>query len=255
MKKALFLTVVLAATGLTSFAQNVVNPQVEVTESAASIITKIETDKQYTIVSLDQYATTDNAWLILNKEIYIQTDVDNKHYDYVKSENVAVAPETRYIFKKAGDKLSFKIYFKKIPANTKSIDIIERAGKRTDGVTFLNFYNVDLIHSSPGEQRVKVTDVVLLPPPPVNGPGQSLNGANDMASAMSSVVPMYASMAKSILDAQLAYYQQPGKIAEIAKLNKKYYDALLKEGFAMDQAIKIITSNSLIPKSTSVNGQ
>jgi hypothetical protein len=67
--------------------------------------------------------------------------------------------------------------------------------------------------------------------------------------------PMYASMAKSVLDAQLAYFKQPGKLAEIAKLNKEYFDALVKEGFTYDQALKIITSSSLISKSSSVPGQ
>jgi hypothetical protein len=255
MKKALFLVIVVSAMRITSFAQTVVNPNVEVSESTASIITKVETDKQYTVVSVDQYANSDNAWVVLNKEIYIQTDVDNKHYDYVKAENIAVAPQPKYVFKKAGDKLSFKIYFKKIPANSKSIDVIERAGRRTDGITFLNFYNVDLTHSSPGEHHVKITDVVLLPPPPMNGIEQPSNGANEMANAMGAMGPMYATLAKSMLDAQLAYYKQPGKLAEMAKLNKDYFDALVKEGFTYDQALKIITSNSLISKSSSVNGQ
>lgn len=256
MKKALILTAVLFAIGLQcSFAQTVTNPDVETTDSPTSTITKIETDQQYTIVSFRHYAGSDNAWVVLNKEIYIQTDVDNKHYGYVKSEGIAVAPETRNTLKKLNDKLEFKVYFKKIPANAKSIDIIERAGKRSDGINYFNFYNVDVIHSSPGDKRIKITNVELLPPPPANTDtvkGLFYGHGNEMASAMA---PMYASMAKSLLDAQFAYYQQPGKIAEIAKLNKEYFDALTKEGFTNDQALKILTSNSIIPKSASINGQ
>lgn len=76
-----------------------------------------------------------------------------------------------------------------------------------------------------------------------------------MQNAMNSMGPMYASMAKSVLDAQLAYFKQPGKIAEIAKLNKDYFDALVKVGFNYEQALKIITANGLISKSSSVTGQ
>ncbi|QEC79630.1 hypothetical protein [Mucilaginibacter ginsenosidivorax] len=257
MKKALILAAVLFTIGLkNSFAQTVTNPDIESTDSPTSTITKIETDQQYTVVSFRHYAGSDNAWAVLNREIYIQTDVDNKHYGYVKSEGIAVAPETRNTLKKLNDKLEFKVYFKKIPANAKTIDIIERAGKRSDGINYFNFYNVDVTHSSPGDKGIKITNVELLPPPPVNGTEQpSSDGANGMANAMGAMGPMYASMAKSLLDAQFAYFKQPGKIAEIAKLNKEYFDALTKEGFTNDQALKIITANSIIPKSASINGQ
>jgi hypothetical protein len=84
------------------FAQNVVNPRVEISESMGSLITKIETDKQYTIVSFEQYAYNDSSWVVLNKEIYIQTDIDNKHYEFIKAEGIAVAPETRHTFCQSG---------------------------------------------------------------------------------------------------------------------------------------------------------
>ncbi|HMG09333.1 MAG TPA: hypothetical protein VK609_12525 [Mucilaginibacter sp.] len=258
MKKILTLSALLLLTSLTCFAQNIENPQVENSDDWRSIITKIETDKQFTIVSFEYTATTDNSWAQLNKEIYIQTDQGNEHYNYVKSENISMAP-AKHTLAKAGDKFAFKVYFKKIPPAAKSIDIIERAGRRNDGITFFNFYNVSLTQSYPPGTKVKVTDVVLLPPPPVNADtasrGLFYGAGNEMQNAMSSMGPMYASMAKSMLDAQLSYFKQPGKIAEMAKLNKNYFDALVKEGFTNDQALKIITSNSLISKSSSINGQ
>jgi hypothetical protein len=256
MKKFLILAAILFIICLkSSLAQTVTNPNVENSDSPTSIITKIETDQRYTIISFRHYAGSDNAWAVLNKEIYIQTDVDNKHYKYLKSEGIAVVPETRNTLKKTNDKLEFKVYFEKIPGNAKNIDIIERAGKRNDGINYFNFYNVDLTHSSSGDERIKITNVELLPPPPVTGIEQPSDGATGMATAMNAMGPMYASMAKSLFDAQLAYYKQPGKIAEIAKLNKAYFDALVKEGFNYDQALKIITANSLISKSSSINGQ
>jgi hypothetical protein len=71
-----------------------------------------------------------------------------------------------------------------------------------------------------------------------------------MMGMMNSFGPMMSNMAKSLMDAQLDYYKQPGKLEEIAKLNKQYFDALVKEGFTNDQALKIITSDSLLPKSS-----
>jgi hypothetical protein len=249
MKKTLLLTATLIAICLSSFAQNVVNPRVEISESMGSLITKIETDKQYTIVSFEQYAYNDSSWVVLNKEIYIQTDIDNKHYEFVKAEGIAVAPETRHTFAKAGDKISFKVYFKKIPANAKLIDIIEHAGRRSDGITFFNFYNIDLTQSFPGEQHIKVTDVVLAPPP-VNGQFNA-TGANEFTNMMGAMGPMYASLITSMLDAQLSFYKQPGKLTEVAKLHKQYFDALVKAGFNYEQAIRILTSAPLIQMTSS----
>jgi hypothetical protein len=249
MKKTLLLTATLITICLSSFAQNVVNPHVEISESMGSLITKIETDKQYTIVSFEQYAYNDSSWVVLNKEIYIQTDIDNKHYEFVKAEGIAVAPETRHTFAKAGDKLSFKVYFKKIPANAKLIDIIEHAGRRSDGITFFNFYNIDLTQSNPGEQHVKVTEVVLAPPP-VNEQFNA-TGSNDITNMMGAMGPMYASLITSMLNAQLSFYKQPGKLTEVAKLHKQYFDALVKAGFNYEQAIRILTSAPLIQMASS----
>lgn len=249
MKKTLLLTATLVAICLYSFSQNVVNPHIEIKDSPATIISKIETDKQYTIVSFEHYAQIDSAWVVLNKEIYIQTDVDNKHYEFVKAEGIAVAPATRHTFAKAGDKLSFKVYFKKIPVNAKLIDIIEHAGKRSDDISFFNFYDVDLTQSNRGEQGVKVTEVVLAPPP-INGQTNSVGGV-ELTNMMGAMGPMYASLIKSMLDAQLSFYKQPGKLTEVAKVHKQYFDALVKEGFTYDQAIKILTSSPLIQMSGS----
>ncbi len=260
MKKTLTLTAFLMISCFTAFSQNIVKPQVDQNEDFNCEIEKIETGSQFTSVTFAYTANADNAWVQLNKEIYIQTDQGNEHYNYVKSENIAMVP-AKHVFAKAGDKLTFKVYFKKIPAASKTIDIIERAGYRKDGILFFNFYGVSLSQSTSdgASKRATVTDVRLLPPPPVSADtasrGLFYGAGNEMQNAMSAMGPMYASMAKSLLDANLAYYKQPGKIAELAKLNKDYFDALVKEGFTNDQALKIITSDGLFSKSSSLNGK
>jgi len=240
-------TLLLLITGFTSFAQSIENPAVGVPEDWNCRITKIETDKQFTTVSFEYTARSDSSWVQLNKEIFIQTDVDNEHYNYIKSDNIAMVP-AKHTFAKAGDKLAFKIYFKKIPATAKTIDIIERPGYRSDGIKFFNYYNVSLTQSLPAgsTRKVKVTDVVLLPPPPVERQ-DAVSGLSQQETDMQNAMgPVYGNMAKAMLNARLDYYKQPGKIAEIAKLTHQYFQALVKEGFAQDQALKIIITGGIL---------
>ncbi|HWB58102.1 MAG TPA: hypothetical protein VG733_01360 [Chthoniobacteraceae bacterium] len=44
------------------------------------------------------------------------------------------------------------------------------------------------------------------------------------------------------------YFEAPDLPAAIAKYEKRYYDALIKEGFTKDEALKIITSQPLPPR-------
>lgn len=241
MKKNLVLFAYLILISFGAFAQTVTFPNMKESDSHTTVIAKVETGKQYTVITFDQYALQDSFWMVLNKEIYLQTDAGNKHYNFVKAEGIAVVPEKKTIIAKAGGNAIFKVYFEKIPANSTSIDIIEHAGRRGDGITFFNFYGVDLTHSNAGEQQIKITEVVLAPPP-INENGDM----GDMASMMNSMGPMYNSLTKAVMDAQLNFYKQQGKLAELASLHRQYYTALVKEGFTEDQALKIITSAPLV---------
>lgn len=106
---------------------------------------------------------------------------------------------------------------------------------------------ISLAQTKP-KAKTKVADSVSV----MSKPDKDLFGDAGMAGMMNSFGPMMSNMAKSIMDAQLEYYKQPGKLEEIAKLNKQYFDALVKEGFTSDQALKIITSDSLLPKGNGV---
>jgi hypothetical protein len=242
MKKILLIPFLLLMLNIKTSAQSIENPSVENSDSPSCRIVKIENTPNFTIVSFEETAVNNNAWARLSKNVFVQTNVSDKHYHYIKSENIAIAPEKTTI-KNAGDKLLFKVYFERIPPTSRTIDVIEKAGAKY----FYNFYNVSLTQS----QKVTITDVALTPPPP------SLSNVNiddNMASVMGSMGPMLTNMATAMMDAQLKYYKQPGKIAEIAKLSKQYFDALVNEGFTPDQALKIITSESLLPKAN-MNGK
>src|SRR4051812_29851597 len=112
MKKTITLSALMLMFCLSSFAQIISYPQQE-NEDSRCTITKIETNNQFTIISFKYTAFSDNSWAQIGKEIYIQTDADNTHYNYLKSENIAVAPEKNTLAH-TGDSLLFKVYFKKI---------------------------------------------------------------------------------------------------------------------------------------------
>jgi hypothetical protein len=124
---------------------NVMEPSsdVKVIDNSGCKITKVENDDEYTVISFEYVASKDTDWALLNKEIYIQANNDMKHFGYVKSEGIPLAPK-RHDFTKAGEKLAFKVYFEKVPNTAKSFDVIERAG-RSD---FFNFYDVKIPSSA-----------------------------------------------------------------------------------------------------------
>ena len=239
MKKILLIPFLLLMLTINASAQSIENPSVENSDNPNCRIVKIENTPNFTIVSFEETAANDNAWARLSKDIFVQTNVSDKHYHYIKSENIAIAPE-KTIIRNAGDKLLFKVYFERIPRTARTIDVIEKAGAKF----YFNFYNVSLTQS----QNVVIRDVVLTPPPPPVT--SNVNFDNNMAGVMQSMGPMLTNMTTAMMDAQLKYYKQSGKITEIAKLNKQYFDALVNEGFTQDQALKIITSEGLLPKAS-----
>jgi hypothetical protein len=236
MKKIFISISILIVVSLSAFAQSIVNPLVDQNDDPNTKITSIETNSLFTIVHFETAAEGDSAWTQVNKEIYIQTDVDKKHYGFVKAEGIPMFPAKHYL-KTTKGKLPFTVFFEKIPASAKSIDIIERAGNSYNGETFFNFYGVSLTLKD---------DAVSLQSSQVVFNGNS--NAGNMSGIMADMTPMFNTLAKTMMNAQIDFYKQPGKLEEVAKLNKQYYDALISSGFTADQAIKIITSEGLLPK-------
>ncbi len=234
MKKIFISLTILLVASLSVFSQSIINPQIDQNEDPNTKITSIETNSLFTIVHFETAMQGDSAWTQLNKEIYIQTNVDRRHYNFVKAEGIPISPAKHYL-KTSKGKLPFTVFFEKIPAAAKSIDVIERAGMSYGGESFFNFYGVSLTQKE-DPSFLKTTRVV-------NG-----NNVSNTVSFADDMTPMLMNIAKTVMNVQLDYYKQPGKLEEVAKLNKQYYDALTKVGFTADQAIKIITSEGLLPK-------
>jgi len=247
MKKHLILFFVLITACVPLFAQNIVNPLIETSESENNKVIKIETDKLHTIVSFEYTATSDGGWARIDKGIFLQTP-DGKHYNFVKAENITLAPKQTTLAN-AGDKLIYKIYFQKLPSTAKVIDIIEKASPAPDE-NYFNYHGVSLTEVAPPAPVVtkSATADVTLRAPDVTG----ANFGNEMFGALNAMGPMLTNMATAVMNAQLDYFKQPGKLAEIAKLNKQYFDELVNAGFTNDQALKILTADSLLPKASGV---
>ncbi len=64
-----------------------------------------------------------------------------------------------------------------------------------------------------------------------------------MSEASAEMMKMMEQMFSVMAETSLTYYEKPEVIARFAKLNKKYYDRLLKEGFTKEEAILLVSSS------------
>lgn len=255
-KSLLLLCLLLPAI---AFCQTISSPVVGSSEDYSTTITKVEVTSRNTVVSFKHQFYKKGGWLQLNKSMYLQDANGEERYNYVRSEGIPLRP-ARFTASDDHQVLNFKVYFEKLKPGTKEINIIERArslNEMNDGVAYLNYYKVNLYKSRPEqakEERVVVTDVTLMPPPlrdaavttdtaysaGTNFPSGALR--NDMAN----MGPMMSNVFTSMLNAQLKMYSDPAVTDQLARITKNYYDALIKVGFSMDAALKIITSKQLV---------
>ncbi|MES2810119.1 MAG: hypothetical protein V4619_15915 [Bacteroidota bacterium] len=228
MKKTLLIVCLSFTTAISALAQTIIDPDVNRADDMNVRISKIETTDKYTIVSFDYTAPSDNAWVQLNKEIFIKADGNDKHYAFVKAENISIAPEKR-ISENAGDNFIFKAYFQKIPKNTKSIDVIENPEGNNSASNYFNYYGVSLTHT-----RRSAASYAYTPAPSA---GRVFGGSTARPSAA------YSYLLERKPDTQdIVIEAQQLSVKQLAKQQKRYFDALVSEGFTEDQAIKIMTA-------------
>ncbi len=233
MKNPLLTLALLLAGSLTLFSQSISKPYVETVDDRACYIEKIETRGKYTVVSFEH--KNNGSWIQLSDKIYI-LGPDSTRYRYLKSENISMAP-TKYYFREDEPVHPFKVYFEAVPASVKKIDIIEEDGQ----VYAFNFYGVSL-------ERSRTSDTQMPHSLPDIAADTTASASPFPGSFLNALTPLYGSMMKSILDSSLEFYKQPGKLTELAKLQRDYYDALMKQGFSSQQALQILISNPLVGK-------
>lgn len=231
---------------VTLFGQSIKLPFVSSSEDPTTIITEIETNSKYTVVSFKHVCSGKGSWVQLNKSMYLQDAKGEERYNYIRSEGIPLRPE-RFVATKDDQEVNFKVYFEKLKPGTQEINVIERARSQAElngGINFLNYFKVSLNQSQPelGETNVSKVDVTVTPPPPLRSAFANPfgNGENQ------NFGPVLNDMYMGMLTAQLNVYSNPKVIDRLAKNMKSYYDALIKVGFSSDAALKIITSKQLI---------
>lgn len=60
-----------------------------------------------------------------------------------------------------------------------------------------------------------------------------------MQQAMQMMTPMFGQMVKSMMEAELGVLAEPETASKLAAFTKNYYNALIKEGFSKEDALKI----------------
>ena len=250
MKRKLFLFITLILPAF-AFCQSITNPMVGYSEDYSTKIIKIEVTKTNTVITFKHTSQGKGSWVQLNKSIYLQDSQGEDRYNYVKSEGIPLRPE-KLVAGSDTQAVEFKVYFEKLKAGSQEINVIERARSLADqqsGATFFNYYNVSLTKSAPaGSVRTAITNVTLSPPSPgdmnMQARGDTSATAN-MGLFYGGLAPMMATMYSKMLDMQLQLYSKPETIEKLARINKNYYDALIKAGFSEDAALKIITTKPL----------
>jgi len=123
MNKTLTLICVLFSMAL--HAQTIEKPNFAGTTHPSLNVDKIEMLATATVFYMTIENPGDNEdWFCADKNIYLQHPVTLQKYPITKSEGIPTCPDA-HKFTKKGQKLSFKLYFGKIPASTNYINLIE----------------------------------------------------------------------------------------------------------------------------------
>lgn len=235
------LSAALLMLSFTAFGQSISMPKIHSMEDVHTIITAVDTDSQYTIVSFKHISPAKGAWVQLNKSMYLQDAGSEDRYQYIRSEGIPLRLERLYT-KKDNEIVDFKVYFEKLKPGTKKINVIERARSAAEqtrsNVSFMNYFGVDLTQSRPANSPVLSVSEDVVPPSHRNRDVAVLSTGEHL------FIPGGIEPERAFSD-QLKVYANPEVLTKVAKVTKNYYDALLKAGFSTDAALKIVTAQQL----------
>ena len=141
----------------TVISQVIDNPYYQKSDDASTVISKIERTPRFTIITF-KHRSQGEGWITLSKGIYLQEADGYKMYHFVKAEGIPLMPEKKQLAK-AGTELSFKVYFEHLPADVKSINIIEKAVPRDEPGSFFNFFGVSLDKSARPKMEGEVLSI------------------------------------------------------------------------------------------------
>jgi hypothetical protein len=66
-----------------------------------------------------------------------------------------------------------------------------------------------------------------------------------MAGMFNQMGPMYESMMEAMVEGTLKAFEKPETIERLARFSRRYYDALIKQGFTKEEALQIVAGSGL----------
>lgn len=144
MKKLSILFLVFASP-LLIFAQQITSPNFALASHPMKVV-KIETINNQTVIELSIENQSESGTFCADKNIYIQDLKNNKKYKLIKSSGIPVCP-ANYIFTFVGEVLTFQLFFPKLSADVKYINLVEDCDQycfSIKGIVFNEEMNKDI---------------------------------------------------------------------------------------------------------------
>ncbi len=145
MQKNIILTILLIIGGAVD-AQQLIIPNFAWATHPMQI-NKIERLGDVTVVELSiTNQRTSGGSFCADKDIYIQDVLNGRKYNLLYSKGIPVCPDS-YRFSRAGEVLTFQLYFPALDANTKYVNIVENCTEycfRISGIILLDDFNKDI---------------------------------------------------------------------------------------------------------------
>jgi hypothetical protein len=71
-----------------------------------------------------------------------------------------------------------------------------------------------------------------------------------MAQMFSQMTPMYEGMSQAMIEGTLKALEKPETVDRLARFAKRYYDALIKQGFSKEEALQIVAGAGVVGTQT-----
>ncbi len=83
--------------------------------------------------------------------------------------------------------------------------------------------------------------LVVLSPSAAQQPGKPDSAAiAQMAGMLNQMGPMYESMSQAMIEGTIKALEKPETIERLARFARRYYEALIKQGFSKEEALQIV---------------
>ena len=67
-----------------------------------------------------------------------------------------------------------------------------------------------------------------------------------MAGMFNQMGPMYESMSQAMIEGTIKALERPETIERLARFARRYYDALIKQGFSKEEALQIVAGAGIV---------